>query len=368
MTRFFVSAGEASGDAYAADVIRSLRQSGCDAEIEGIGGAAMAAAGARLLARSESLSVVGLAEAVTELPSHLRLLRQVARHFAAGRYDLALLVDYPGFHLRVAARATAHGVPVVYYVAPQVWAWGGWRIRALRARVSHLAVVLPFESRFFQEHRIPATFVGHPVLDRPPSPSRDEARRELGLPRGATVLGLFPGSRPAELHRLWPTFRDTARGLRRTIPGLEVVVARAPATTGELGTELGFRHAEARTVFACADAGLCKSGTVTLEGALTDMPMVIAYRVHPITFAFARRLVRVPQVGLVNLLAGSDAVPEFLQRAAVPAELERALLPLLHRGGPAAARQRHHFASIRQALGTPGAARRVAGLALRYAA
>ncbi len=361
MTRLFVSAGEPSGDAHAAAVVQALRQSRDDVELEGIGGPRMKAAGVRLIGHIDALSVFGLFEGMRSLPAHVRLLRDVGRRLDSRAFDAVLLVDYPGFHLRLAARAAAHGVPVVYYIAPQLWAWGRWRVTALRRCVNHLAVILPFEEEFFGSRGVRATFVGHPLLDRDRPPTRGEARGRLGIDERSPVLAVFPGSRASERRRLWPVFRETARRLENTVPGLDVIVAAGVATRG-------FRCADAETAMAAADVGLCKSGTTTLEAAIAGLPMVVAYRMSPLTFAVARRAVRVSRVSLVNLVADQDLVPEFLQGEASPVNLEAALRPLFDRSARDAERQRWGLDAVRRALGAPGAAQRVAELTLECAA
>src|SRR5207248_1006608 len=198
-----------------------------------------------------------------------------------------------------------------------MWAWGVGRVRKLTA-VGRLAVILPFEEPFFRARGVPASFVGHPLRDRAPAPPRAEARRALGLDPGRPVLGLFPGSRPQEVVRLWPVFRDTAGAVLAAHPATQVVVAGTPRGRYVGPGAIRIHMGDPLPVFAAADAGLCKSGTTTLEAALVDLPMVIAYRLNPVSFAIAIRLLRVPHVGLVNLIAERQVAPEFLQGAATP--------------------------------------------------
>src|SRR5947207_1040406 len=225
--RIYISAGEPSGDAHAAAVVTALKRRVPAVTVEAFGGPELAAAGAVVLDRMERFSVVGFVEALWKVPAHLRLLGRVRAAFKAGRYDLAILVDYPGYHLRVAAEAAALGIPVLYYIAPQMWAWAPGRVRKLTA-VRRLAVILPFEEAFFRDHGVAATFVGHPLKDRPAPPPRAEARRMLGLDSQRPVLGLFPGSRALEVKRLWPAFRDAATRVRQARPDAQVVAAGTP--------------------------------------------------------------------------------------------------------------------------------------------
>lgn len=336
--------------------------------MDGIGGPEMAAAGTTILEPIGRLSAMGLSEVAKTLPRHEALLRRVRRLFAERQYDVVILVDYPGFHLRVAAAARRAGIPVLYYIAPQLWAWGTWRIRSLRRNVRALAVVLPFEEEYFRSRGVPAEFVGHPLLDREPLPQRDSVRHELGIAEAAPVLGLLPGSRRQEVDRLWPRFREAAVKLRNVVGDLEVMVAGLPGIHYPRSDELSIRSQSARSVLATADAVICKSGTATLEAALAGTPMVIAYSMSPFTYAVAKRVVRVGHVGLVNLLADRQIAPELIQHDVTPDKLADAAGCLLDRSGDAARKQREAFAAIRQRLGCPGVGARVADMARRLAA
>ena len=362
MTRVYISAGEPSADAHAAAVAVALRRKISGIEIEALGGPLLERAGVRVLDRMESFSVVGFVEAIAKIPAHYRLLKRVKKALAEKRYDLVILVDYPGYHLRAAAAAAAAGIPVLYYIAPQMWAWGQNRVKKL-APVKQLAVILPFEEQFFRDRGVAATFVGHPLKDRPPPPSRGDARRALELDPARPVLGLFPGSRAQEVHRHWAMFREAAGRIAAARPDVQIVVAGTPRAEYPDPGAIKVHHGDPLLVFAAADAGICKSGTTTLEAAIADVPMVITYRVHAISSFIARRVVRVPWVGLVNLVAGYEVAPEFLQRRATAEALADGVLPLLDAGSPIAKRQREGLQLVRDRLGAPGAAERVAELA-----
>ncbi|GBD33383.1 Lipid-A-disaccharide synthase [bacterium HR33] len=363
--RIYLSAGEASGDIHAAALAEALREACPEAVLEGMGGPAMAASGVRLFATIDRCQAAGLVELLGSVPTHWRLLKEAEKWLVERGYDLAVLVDYPGFHLRLLRAAIARGIPVLYYIAPQLWAWGSWRAKILRSPLVKIASILPFEPGELGRLGLQAQFVGHPLLDRPAPPTREVARKELGLGSRGPVIALLPGSRPAEIKRIWPAMRDAAQRLRRRHPGAEVVVAglgehRYPGSEG-----FCVRRDDVALVLAAADAALCKAGTATLEAALAGVPHAVVQRVHPVTYAVARRVVRVPYIGLVNLVLEEAIVPELIQSGARPEALERILEILLDPGSPERARQLEAFAMLRPRLGTPGVAARVAHIALK---
>lgn len=361
--RIFISAGEPSGDLHGAAVVRALRARFPGAEIDAFGGPRMAAAGARVTFPMERFAAFGLVEIVEKIPAHLRLLRQLQRAFRARAYDLVIPIDYPGFHLRVAEAARDAGIPVLYYIAPQLWAWRPERARRFAKACDRLAVILPFEADFFGRLGLPAEYVGHPLLDRGAPPSRAEARRQLGVAPEARVLGLFPGSRTGEVRRLWPVFRGAAQRLLHEGVCDTVIVAGTEVGSYPDPGPLRVFQGDPTPVFAAADAAIAKSGTTTLEAALADTPMVVAYRAHPITWMASRWLVTVRWVSLVNLVAEREVVPEILQRAATVAALASGVRPLLDARSKEARAQREGLAEVRARLGQPGAAARVAALA-----
>jgi lipid-A-disaccharide synthase len=361
--RIFISAGEPSGDLHGASVVRALRARYPHAVIEALGGPEMARAGAALRYHMEGLAAFGLVEVVTKIRAHYRLLRALRNDFRMGRYDLVILIDYPGFHLRVAEAAHAVGTKVLYYIAPQLWAWRPGRARRLAAAVDRLAVVLPFEQMFFEGLGLRSEYVGHPLVDRGPWPTRATARAQLQIPGDSRVLGIFPGSRVQEIRRLWIPFRDAALGLLREGVCNRVLVAGTEAGIYPDPGPIEIVRGNPIPLFAAADAALAKSGTTTLEAALADTPMVVAYKVHPLTWAMFQRVRTVRWVSLVNLVAEREVVPEMLQDHASAGDLASALAPLLDPTHPRTIAQRAGLALVRERLGEAGATTRVVALA-----
>ena len=362
-------AGEASGDLHGAAVATELRSRHAPYELIGIGGDAMREAGVKLLHHAEQLAVMGFVEVLRHVPKHWALLRELRERIRGGNAALLVLIDYPGFNMKLAVEAAAAGVPVLYYITPQVWAWGAGRLSKLAKTVTRAAVILPFEETLLREHGVAATFVGHPLLDRAERmPTRAEARAGLGLPEDATVLALFPGSRAQEISRHLQEFVATAHELERRRPGLRVVVSAAPhIQLDEARCPYPIVRSASFAVLRAADAAMCKSGTTTLEAAVAGCPLVVAYRTNALTYAAARRLVKIPNIGLVNVVAGRRIAPEFVQGALQPACVADALEPLLDRSSAVRTQMLTELAAVRAALGTAGAARRVATMALELA-
>lgn len=368
MREILFVAGEASGDLHAAGVAMAIRRREPSRPLAGIGGSRMREAGVALIEDVERMAVMGFVEVIRHIPRHWLLLRDLRHRLDRQHTGLVTLIDYPGFNMRVAERARARGVPVLYYITPQVWAWGAGRLAKLSRLITRAAVILPFEEPLLRQHGIDATFVGHPLLDRAKSmPDRRTARRALGLPDEARVLALFPGSRGQEIVRHLDDFVAVGRELQHRLPGLQVVVSVAP------GIELDAARCPfpavrgaSFDVLRAADVAFCKSGTSTLEAAVAGCPLALGYRTNRVTYAIASRVVTVPWIGLVNVVAGRRVVPEFVQEQLVPVRVADALEPLLHEG-EARHRMLTDLADVRSRLGAPGAADRVAEMAIGMA-
>jgi lipid-A-disaccharide synthase len=360
-----IVAGEASGDLHAAGFASALRSLRSDLALTGVGGAAMERAGVRLLERTDTLAVMGFVEVLRQIPHHYRLLKSLGERLRSGSVALVVLIDYPGFNMRLARLARAAGVPVLYYITPQVWAWGADRLPRLAQLITKAAVILPFEAPLLRGAGVDATFVGHPLLDHAAqSPGREAARQSLGLKPDEKVLAMFPGSRRQEIERHLSAFVETARRLQRSIPDLQVVVSVAPGMSVD-NERCPFQQVsnQSQLLLRAADAALCKSGTVTLEAAVAGCPLIIAYRTSSLTYALARRVVRIPNIGLVNVVAGREIAPEFVQGAMQADAMAAALQPLLDPGSPQRSEMLDALHAVRAQLGSPGAAARVADLA-----
>jgi len=338
--------------------------------LSGLGGPQMEEAGVELLAGLDDLAVMGFVEVVRRLGFFRRLERRVRQHVEVEGVDLVVPIDYPGFNMRAARHAHALGIPVLYYIAPQVWAWKAGRARVLAEVADRVAVILPFEVAALEAAGARATFVGHPLLEDPDDvPDAGAFRAAAGLDPVRPILALLPGSRRQEVERHLTPFLGAVRALRAR--GIEVqgAVARGGSVPEALYRDVGAERDvvlvdDARALLRHATAGIVKSGTSTLEAALAGMPFVVAYRTSAATFQIARRVVRVDHVALANLVAGRRVVPEILQDDVVPERLADEVGPLLDLRSAARATQLEGLAGVRGALGDVGASERVADLAM----
>ncbi len=364
--RIGLVAGELSGDQLGAALIRAIQAKQPDAQFEGIAGAEMRAAGCQALARSERLAVMGLVEVLGRLPGLLRLRSKIARHFLHNPPDVFVGIDAPDFNIPLERVLKRKAIPTVHWVSPSVWAWRKYRLEKIRRSVDLMLTLFPFEAQFYQQQGVAARFVGHPLADEiTGSPSRQQAKALLQLDERSPCVALLPGSRAAEVKRLLPVFIEAARLCKRSIPELQFVLP--VATPGLLplcgdmlnsGTQealsLRVLNGQARQAMLAADVVLLASGTATLECMLVNRPMVVAYRMHPLSYALASRMLHVPYVSLPNNLLGTGQVPEYLQSAATPQRLAAAVLELLQQPDKAA-RQIEPFARVHEQLQTKAA-------------
>jgi lipid-A-disaccharide synthase len=371
--RALLSCGETSGDLYAGELVRELylRQPGL--EIFGLGGDRLAAQGAELLAHVKDLAVVGLLEVVSHLRSLRRVFDRVLAEVDHRKPDVAVLVDYPDFNLRLARQLRKRGVRVVYYVSPQVWAWRRGRLDTIRRTVDHMLVIFPFEEALYRDAGLPVTFVGHPLVDlvHPPSDGK-RFLKDQGLDAERPVIGLLPGSRPKEMSHNLPPLVGAVAQLSRARPELQFLLALAPSlnpqtVSGALGgLPVRIVANQAQAVLACSTVSIVASGTATVEAALLGAPMVVVYRLAPLTYLLGRRLVKVPHFAMANLIAGERVVPEVIQRELTPERVAAEVSALLD--SPARRQKmKEGLAEVRRRLGQPGASARAAEEVLHVA-
>jgi len=338
--RIALVAGEVSGDLLGAGLIDALRELLPGVHCEGIVGPSMAAAGCVRVADIERLAVMGLVEVLGRLPELLQLRRRLVQRWRTQPPDLFVGIDAPDFTLGLERQLRTCGIPTVHYVSPSVWAWRPWRVRKIGRAADLVLTLFPFEADFYAHHGIPACFVGHPLADAIPLESdRTAARHALGLPENGEIVALLPGSRRSELEFLATDFLAAAQWLTTYRPGLRFVLPlatfhlrpvldQAIARAGQ-GLALTILDGHAREALTAADAVLLASGTATLEALLVGRPMVVAYRLAPLTYRLIKPLMRVPYYSLPNHLIGRVVVPELIQDAAIPAALGRAILDYL---------------------------------------
>lgn len=369
MREILFVAGEPSGDANAAGVARELGAATTAYELVGVGGEQMKAAGVRLIKHINKLGVMGFAGILQQIPRHWFLLHDIEDRLRSGNVALVVLVDYGGFNLYVAASARDAGVPVLYFITPQVWASRPGRIKDLAASVTRAAVIFKFEEDLLKKGGVDAVFVGHPMMDRVASmPSRHEARATLGIPDGRRLLALFPGSRTQEVERHLGPFVETARRLQAQDPTLDVIVSGAPSVTIDPARcPYPVVASSSWTILRAADAALCKSGTTTLEAAVAGCPFIIGYRAGAIDYAIISQFITVSEIGMVNLVARRRIVPEFIQGELDPSRMVPVLQELLDPASKRRAAMLSALAEVRASLGDAGATKRVAAIALEMA-
>jgi lipid-A-disaccharide synthase len=340
MPRIFLSAGEASGENYGAMLIPALRRLDPDVEIFGMGGKRMEDLGCRRIVRSEDVAVMGLTEVVRHLPHLYRQYRRIKTSLVETRPDVAVLIDYPDFHLRLARDLHRLGIPVIFFVSPQLWAWKKHRLRQVERYVDRMLVIFPFEEKFYRDHGVDATYVGHPLADLPlPTISRNEFADQYGLDASKDWVGLLPGSRDKEIRLNLPEMKKAATELgidcefllplAPTLKPDHIATIRRLAGGSLPGKARITLVNDARAALFHARASMVASGTATIEAALMGNPFLVVYRVSAVTYAVVRRIVSVPFVAMVNLVAGREVVPELIQDKFQAAEVASCLRSLM---------------------------------------
>lgn len=370
-----IVAGEASGDLHGAGLVREARRLDPTLSFFGIGGERMREAGVETLVDSAQMAVVGLVEVIAHFNVISRAYLTLKKIIGSDPPDLLILIDYPDFNLRIARLAKKAGVKVLYYISPQVWAWRVGRVKKIGRVVDRMAVVFPFEVPFYEREGVPVTFVGHPLVDTVhPAMDRAAGQAAFGLDPARRTIGLFPGSRRGEVKSLLPTILETAELLKERFPDLQFILPLASTLTpadiapylDASGLAVRVVAGQGYDVMQVCDAIITVSGTVTLEIALMGVPMVIIYRVSPLTYQVGKWLIRVEHIGICNIVAGERVVTELIQHDAEPGRIAAEIERILTDQGYAAA-IRAKLRGVREKLGSGGCSRRVAELVLEMA-
>ena len=375
--RVLISCGEPSGDLYAGALAAEIRRQQPSASIAGFGGDRLAASGATLIERFGGLSVTGLVEVVRLLPKTYGIYRRLLEDADRTRPDVFVAIDFPDFNFVLARAMKKRGVPVVYYISPQLWAWRPGRMKTMKRIADRVLVIFPFEERIYREAGVPVEWVGHPLLDvTPPAQPRDDFLRGIGLDPSRPVLALLPGSRANEIRQILPVLLRVGGPLRDAMPEIQFVLARAPHLDDLLffdamGIESdarGFRIIQGRTddVLAAADAAVVASGTATVQAALHECPMVVVYRLSPLTYRVGKPFVQVDTYAMANLVAGRKVVPELIQDAFTP-ETTAAEVLRIFRDRAYADAMRTALHDVKARLGDSGASERAARIVLDVA-
>lgn len=365
-----IVAGEASGDMHGAHLVRAMQDRDPDLRFFGIGGEALRKAGVLIRLDNCRIATVGVSEALLKLGTLAGALRLAKQDLKKVRPDLLIVIDFPDFNLRVATAAKKLGIPVMYYISPQIWAWRTGRVKKIKKVVDHMVVIFPFEAQFYEQWDVPVTFVGHPLLDsvmRPVTPSDNAA----GLKHDGVLIGLLPGSRNEEVMRLLPTMARVAHMISGAIPGCEFVIPVASSVSRALvesivrkaGGDFFMISDGLQEILTKATLIITASGTVTLEAAISGTPMIVVYKVSGLSYWLGKRLIRVKHIALANLVAGRSVVPELIQHEASAERIANEALHLI-KDTKALERMRQQLAEVTRLLGVPGASSRAADVAL----
>ena len=370
MSKVVIVAGESSGDWHGSNLAKALKELEPDIQLYGLGGKRMAECGVSIFRDVTKHAIVGVFEGLLSYPRLIKTFFSLLAEIKRLKPDLVVLIDYPEFNLRLAKRLKRVGIPVIYYICPQVWAWRQYRTRVLAKYVDKLFVILPFEEEYYRKHNVKAQFVGHPVLDSLSEfPSHVSLRQQLGIPPENRIIGLLPGSRRGEVKRLFPVLKESARLIRRQLPKTSFVVGLAPQIKesklhiNEQDIKMHISR-DTPEVMRSSDLLLTCSGTATLEAAVLGTPMVIIYRVNTLTWMLFINLLSTRHMGLCNILAGRRIVPELVQWHATPNKVAKCAIEMLQ--SPRLPEIRKSLLAIREKLGKPGASKRAAEAILEF--
>ena len=377
--KILIIAGEASGDLHGSHLVKEMLSLDPSLHVYGVGGEKMKNAGVELIADSKEMAVVGITEVLLKLKSIYRIYRKLKNSLTTKSPSLVILIDYPDFNLRFAREAKKKNIPIVYYISPQVWAWRKGRIKKIGRLVEKMIVIFPFEKKIYEKAKIDVDFVGHPLLDSIQSQfSREEAFRKFSLTFGVTTIGLLPGSRMNEVKRHLPPMIEAISLISKQIHPVQFIIPVAPGLDGEeVQSLVGSKHKNVRVVentiydvMRISDVVIVASGTATVEAAIMGAPMIVVYRVSPLTYLLGKMLIKVKNIGMVNIIAEKTVVPELIQKDVTPEKITSAVIQIL--GNPLKQEEiKKELSSLKEKIGNPGASFRAAQIIIsllqRYA-
>jgi len=361
-------AGEASGDLHGSHLVKEMLSLDPTLQFYGVGGEKMKNEGVALIADSKEMAVVGITEVLLKLKRIYQIYRKLKNSLAANSPSLVILIDYPDFNLRFAREAKRKNIPIVYYISPQVWAWRKGRIKKIGRLIKKMIVIFPFEKTIYEEAQIDVDFVGHPLLDSIRSQfSREEAFQQFSLTSGVTTIGLLPGSRMNEVKRHLPQMIRAISLISKQINPVQFIIPVAPGLDlGEVQNLVGSKRENIRVVenniydvMRISDVVIVASGTATIEAAIMGAPMIVVYRVSPLTYLLGKMLIKVKNIGMVNIIAGKTVVPELIQKDVTPEKITSAVVQILE--NPSKQEEiKKELSNLKEKIGNPGASLRAA--------
>ncbi len=362
----FISAGESSGDLHASNLVKKLKEIDKDFIFTGLGCEKMQNQGVRLIKKMDELAIVGVWEIISKLPLIMKLFGEVKKEIKRQKIDLAILVDYPGFNLKLASIFKKNNIPCIYYITPQFWAWGEWRVKKFKKIVDKAIVIFDFEKTFFQTRGVKAEFVGHPLLDEATSiDNQKNIKNHFGLMENDFVIGIAPGSREQEILKILPVMAKALKIIKSKKPDVKFLMSKTRDINMDIykkivqDIDIQITEANIYDMLSATDFVLCSSGTVTLQIALSEKPMLITYITSFLTTFLAEIVLKIPFIGLVNIIAGKEIVPEALTCNANPKYLADKTLEIIN-SDEKMQKMKEDLRAVKNRLGNPGAAKRAA--------
>jgi len=353
--KIFIVAGEESGDIHGSKLVQAMKNNTANIQFIGHGGDRMANENVQIIEHIDDLAIIGIVEVIKRLPYMLKVMGSTVNWLRENNPDRLILIDYPGFNLRLAREALQLGIPVTYFILPQVWAWKEGRVSILKNNVDQCLSIIPFEQEWFENRDVKTNFIGHPFVElEPPKQTINQFLSNHNLNQDSPILTLLPGSRQQEINQLFPVYVKAVKMLKSNIPNIQVIVGKAPGVTlPNTPDYIKIEENDPRLTMYYGDAALVASGTATLEAAVLDIPMVVSYRFSLLTWIFAKRMAMVQYASMVNLIANEIIVPEFIQSDVTSENLMNAVIPLLNKTSERK-KMLLGYEKVRRTLGMPG--------------